>query len=256
VAHSSGKSLYLLISLSLFALLTAVPATGAVVFGTNAILDGNGGELYIPFSPAASGVLGDGGTVGLVSDSVTLSDSGSSAGFVKFLLTFNLSSALGPGETVDPNTAVLQIDLFDIDFIPDVYSSMTLTEMFSVSYLADAGDTPPVAFDLTLNEGNYGNYRPDGFGATSNVGATYYLSLKDDLLVTAAEFDNLNADKEFALWIQFDLTIEHTGAGTNTYINSSEQFDSGNIAFVAAPEPATLVLLAVGACGVLLRRRR
>ena len=231
----------------------------AAIFGTNPVLDANCGGLFIPLKPSTSGVLGASGTVGLVSDTVTLyADDAVSQGYVEFALSFDLSSMLvNPGEVVDPDTAMLSLVFDDFDFAPDVYSYFVLQEEVELSYLANAGASTPGTPDLVLDGTNYGSYCTQGWVSTDNVERTYTLSLKDDLGVTQAEFDAMSADKEFALHVQCNGILTHTRyrCDGDSISNSSEQIEV-SMEFLPIPEPGTALVVVLGGLAVLVRRRR
>lgn len=222
---------------------------GKSLAGTNALLAGNGDDLYIPFTPENSGTLGDlrpdGQPIGLTADTATLTDDDTSTGSVSYIYTFDNGSPFLPDYYFDPATGELVLLFNDIDFkptlFPDIFGGgldLTFKETLALTFLANASDTPgPV--DLVLDETNYGNYRADGFGETNNVTAEYRLHLRDDLGVTQAEFDDLNADGEFAFYVTFSViltTVDLDPGATNTTTVSN------------SPESMTDAFVAEGSC--------
>ncbi|MCK4602749.1 MAG: hypothetical protein KAU28_09800, partial [Phycisphaerae bacterium] len=200
---SSGKRLIPVgLSIAVAVLWLATPVFGASITGTNPVLTASGGSLFIPLTPAASGTLATGGP-GWSSDSATVSGvGGTSSGFVSFVLSFDLSSELGPGEIVEPITSNLVLTFDDMDFKPDPIGPTLLQEIMALTFLRDATDAPG-AVDLVMNNLNYGLYRPDGFGETDNTTVSYLLNMLLDLGLSNADFDDMNADKEFGLYVTF-----------------------------------------------------
>ncbi len=232
----------------------ASPATG-----TNPHIPADG-KIYIPLTPATSGMLGV-GTIGLVGDSVTLSGIGDTTeGWVSFEMSFDVSAEVDPaGE--DIVSAIFQVRFRDLDLNPVVTSSMKYQEFLAISFVQDAGGPMPLVPDLILDETNYGLYRGDGFGPTNNVTVLYEFEENrfgtGPLGVTGAEFDNLQADGEFGLWVTLSSKMEHLRERTDTFRNTSETIQENDFVFVQEiPEPGTIVLLASGAAVALLRRRR
>jgi len=241
-------------AIALAAFWLASPALGDSVVGTNSVLTPAGGNVYIPLTPGASGVLGVAG-VGLSSDTANLTGVGdTSAGFVSFVLAFDISGHLGPGEFIDPIQADLTLTFGDMDFKPASIGPATLQETMSLTFLRDATDAPG-AVDLLVDNTNYGSYRPDGFGETNNTTASYLVNLMLDLGVSGPDFADINTDKEFGLLVTLASNLTMNQAGSTSITNTTE--NSGNsFGFVAIPEPATVALLGLGGVVALLRRRR
>lgn len=266
-------------SLVAYALVTAVlvvPAAHAAplpdynVEGFNSHLDGTGGNLFVPLIDATSGILGElipgeSRVVGLDSEMTTLSGIGDTAeGWVEFLLQFNLG---GSEVDIDPQSIELNLFLEDVDFKPVLYGTKGVhTEWLDLTFLLDADDidtlppgTPP---DFTLHTGNFGFYRQDvdpgltGFDMpTNNATAHYLLSLMGDLGVTQADFDNdIDEDHEFALLVRLTSHVESLTNRSWSFRNTDEEI--GTDLFFVAPEPGTLILLAIGGALLCIRRKR
>ena len=238
-------------------------ANAADVIGTNAVLDANGGDLYIPLKPSTSGNLGDsipgppaGDMVGLQSDSLTLySDHATSSGFVSFVLSFDLSGELQPGEVMCCDTEALVLEFEDIDFKPYDIGWFNFRETLELTLLRDAGDVPgPV--DLTIDDTNYGLYC-GGFVETNNQTVTYTLGLKNDLGLTAADCQDINEDKEFGLLVTFRTQIEHLRANCcgDTIRNTPEAL-ANSFSVCAIPEPATFLIALAGVLLAIMRKRK
>jgi|GEM_PF-5039375 len=205
--------------------------------GINAMLDANGDDLFIPFTPENSGTLGDtrpdGKGIGLASDSATLTDDDATSGSVSYVYSFSNGSPFLPNYYFDPVTGEFVLTFNDIDFKPVSLLNfggsgldILFQETVAITFLANASDTPgPV--DILMDQSNYGNYRPDGFGETNNVTVEYRVNLQNDLGVTPAEFDSFNADGEFGLYVTFSVIIASTdldpgSTNTATLTNSAE----------------------------------
>jgi len=259
---STTKGLVAAGIVALAALGLAGTAVGDLVLGTNTVLDANSHEFYIPLQPATSGKLGDplggGDYVGLQPDTVTLyADGETTSGDVWFILDFDISASLGPGEVVNPDTATLWLAFRDIDFKADVYgSTAVLLESLELTYLPDASAVPgPV--DLAIDDTNYGNYATGGFVETDNEFVTYSIHLRDDLGLDAADFAGINDDGQFAILFEFTSLLEHTRSSCygDRLTNTDEQA-WGKVKFCAIPEPGSLALLGAGGAVLLLRRRK
>jgi len=252
----------LLALVATIAVLAAGPVSAAV--GTNDVLDNEmGGQLYIPLKPSASGVLGDpigGGPdrVGMQADSVFMSIlTPSSSGYVTFELVFDISADLGLLPNIDQNSANLLMTFDDLDFKTDVSPKFTLNEVLTMEFRADPGG-PTSGTPLTIDETNYHVYSgmPPGH-ETNNVTVTYEINLKNDLGISDSDFADMETDKEFAVLVTLNSHIQHTGTWCNfgCVTNTPESIDS-QFTVVGVPEPATMGLLAIGAIGLIRRRRR
>jgi hypothetical protein len=243
-------------------LAVSTPAGAMPALGTNAVLDGNGGDLYIPLKPSTSGELGDplggGDYVGLQSDSVTLSAfNPNSSGYVEFELIFDLTVDLGVFPSMDRDSTALMLTFDDIDFKTDVYSNYTLNEILSIEFRDDPNG-PSSGTTLVMDDTNYWNY--SGMApnhATDNVTVTYEINLKDDLGIGEADFLDMEGDKDFALWVRFSSDLHYTGGylGCASVNNTSEAMNN-RFTLVGVPEPATVTtLIGLGAVGLLRRKR-
>lgn len=246
----------------LAALGLAGTAAGDQVIGTNTVLDANSNTFYIALQPATSGELGDplggGDFVGLQPDTVTLyGDGETTSGDVWFILDFDISALLGPGQVVDENTATLELELRDIDFKADVYAPVAvLLESLELTFLPDVAAVPgPV--DLMIDETNYGLYATGGFVETDNAFVTYSLHLRDDLGLDAADFAGINDDGKFGMVLDFSSLLEHTRSNCcGDRLRNTSEGVWNSFQFNAIPEPGSLVLLGSGGAVLLLRRRK
>lgn len=246
-------------------LLAAASAASAdTICGTNPDLPPSG-SLYIPLKPSSSGVLGD-GNVGKVSDSVTLWDNDASSGYVDVRLSYDLSGILGDDlvlDTAGPMT--LGFTFEDIDFKPvvDVHNSLrvTFSESIQFAYLRDASDTPG-PFGLTMDDANYLTFKTNPGTETNNTTATYEIDLRSVLGVDAADIDDINADKEFGLYVRLrsDLLSEDLWplwCNSSTRTNTPESIGGCfEVSVQPVPEPATMAVLSLGGVLIAVRRRR
>ena len=238
-------------------------ASGDQVIGTNTVLDGNSNDFYIALQPGTGGVFGDalggGDFVGLQPDTVTLfGDGETTGGAISFILDFDISGSLGPGQVVDEETATLWLRFDDIDFKADVYgTTAVLLEMLDLTFLPDAGAVPG-AVDLTIDATNYGLYSNGVFVETDNEYVMYNLHLRDDLGLGAADFAGINDDGKFAMLFEFSSLLEHTRSsffGGDSFTNTPEGMRS-KVYFEAVPEPGGFMLLGSGILLLLRRRKR
>lgn len=253
-----------LTTVSIAMLLAVAPAaSAATISGTNPDLP-PGSDLYIPLKSSSSGVLGD-GNVGKVSDSVTLYDDDASGGYVDVRLTYDLSGILGGGVLDAAGPMTLSFTFEDIDFKPvvDVHNSLrvTFSESIRFAYLRDASDTPG-AFSLTMDDANYLTFKTNPGTETNNTTATYEIDLRSALGVDAADIDDINADKEFGLYVrlQSDLVSEDLWtlwSNSSTRVNTPESIGGRfEVSVQPVPEPATMAVLSLGGALVAVRRRR
>ncbi len=230
--------------------------------GSNTILDANGGSLYIPQLPGTSGNLGDplggGLRVGLDRDSVTLSKGQISEGWVSFVLTFTIGYQPTAVESVI--SGILEITLQDLDFKPVDSVGRNFRETMELTFLQDATDAPG-AVDLLIDSSNYGSFGDFAVGdtvkQTNDRRTTYSMDLATHLNVTPADFADMKTDLEFGILMTVRSRTERTASGGRKYNNTLEKLNediAGLIVF--GPEPVSAALLAVGALGLIRRRRR
>lgn len=235
------------------------------MIGTNSVLDATGGSIYIPYSPLTSGVLGDsvggGKFAGLQAEDITLKSGVTVGGSVTFKLVFDLSGEFGPLEVLDRATAGVVLNLYDIDFKPMMWGSGLKTESWEtmqISFLRDATDSGHNGPSVTLDANTYGAYRDDGLidGPTDKVTVRYELFFLDDLGLSQEDFDNIDADMEFALYVTLSCFNKRHGGSSVTIRNTPELLGhSFEFNKIILPEPATMALLAGGALALLRRRR-
>jgi len=230
------------------------------VQGTNSILDGNGGSLYIPQMPGTSGELGDplpgsSNRVGLDKDAINVSQGDVSQGWVRFILTYNIPYQPTADEWIEGG--VLELTLNDLDFNPVDAIGRNFRESMELTFLLNATDTPgPV--DITLDSNNYHVFSDlDPGDATDGRRTVYSLDLGTDLGVTKPDFEAMETDLEFGILMTVRSRTERIAPGGRKYNNTLEKLNENIAALVInGPEPVTGVLLAVGALGMLRRRRR
>ncbi len=254
-----GQSL--VISMLLLALCLASPA-GAGPIGFNPILDASGGDIYFPVGLGASGTLGGawpsdpGKTVGVDADKVWLTGAGSTTtGNVSFELVFDLTGAFDPGEFVDPDQAQMELTLFDLDLKPVVVSGLfDYRETLTMSFRNNPGG-PNVGTPLTLDESN-----SDAFGGppvTNQEWASYTVPMKSSFGLQDADLEAINFNNpQFALWVTVGTDTEHIVSGKHWISKTDPENLAQGFEFGIAPEPGMLALLAIGALGVLGKRRR
>ena len=260
------RHLNVLGALLLAAAAPAIVAHAEVITGSNATLDDNGGRLYIPLTPSASGTLGEDG-VGLSPDTVTLVGGDSAGGWVDFALSFDVADAMG-GEAVDPTQPLsLTLTFRDIDFRPVVSASgglrRTYRESLEMAFLRDAADDPG-AGAITIDHTNYMTYRLTPGSRTDDRTCVYSLDLTADLGVTQADIDAMNADGEFGLYVRLASYVESYGRGRgrprSVTLHSGPEDLGGSFQVIASgspvPEPAALGVLALGGIALIARRRR
>jgi len=254
---SSCGTVFVVCAVVLIAGVLATQATASIV-GTNAVLDANDWQFYIPLESSTSGVLGDplngNKLVGLQQDHVTFNHNKTqSSGYVSMLLTFDLSSVLAEGQQLDPNSTALALAFEDLDFKPVTASGLTFRESLDLSFLPDAEDPATTEVDLTLDQSNYGLFRDDGFGETNDASSTYTFNLSGDLGVNQTEFADINADKEFGVLLTFHSHLAYAGHRAEQFRNDPEPI-AASLQLATVPEPAVLVLLLAGATSWMMRR--
>jgi len=232
----------------------SAPVAADVITGENADLDAAGGVFYIPFLLGSSGSLGVGG-VGQDPDFAELTGLGSSTtGEISFVLNFDLSQTVPPGDVVEPESLNLSLNFDDMDFLADIIGPTTLVEALGLTYLQDADDVPG-PMDLVIDETNYMAYRATGGTDTDDAAATYLLNLVFDLGLTQDDLDELNEDLNFALQVTFGSVLTMQQDGSVIINNTSETLET-SLSYNVIPEPASALLLVSGSVLVLLRRRR
>ncbi len=237
--------------IAVIVLFLATAAQADIVNGGNTVLDQEG-LIYIPLTPATSGVLGDGGTVGLIPDNVTLDPGAATTGSVSFEVSFYVGDQMEYGEWVGLGS-VLSLDLSDVDFkTQNIGPSLLYTETLSMTFL-DPEDTAHGG--ITLNEANYGNYC-GGFFETNEQALTYEIELGSGFGMTEDDAKAVSQyQDEVRLLCTFSATLTNVGTRRQSVKNTSEDLiTSMNIQ--VAPEPATLALLMVGGSVLTLRRKR
>jgi len=242
-------------ALSVSALSPEARADVLSVPGTNPQCASTGGSIYIPYTPGASGVLGVNG-VGLSRDAAHLNGVPTSSGYVQMMCRYDWSQS---GLQLIPPTVSLSYTFGDLDFLPDAIGDGTLVEHLTLAFTRDADVMPGSgAPTLALNGGNYMAYRTSPAGtATDDTTASYVVNMLAELGVTQADFDAINADREFGVLMTLSATVTKTGSEPTTIYNTQEDVCCGLLTGNAlVPEPASGVLLAAGLGGILFRRRR
>ena len=246
----------------LFLVASAGTALASPAEGTNPNLPASG-EIFIPLAPASSGVLGDplggGDLVGLQVDSMTVSGIvAAPEGDVSFELAFDISADIDPLNPI-VNNGVLFLTFRDLDFKRVVANTLEYTERLELRFAADAGDPLPIAPDLVLHEGNYGDYADPHVippAETNETLQTYMLDMRLDLGVTNAEWADITTDNDFIVELTLISHVDHTRVASNTYGNTPESVFANDFTFIGVPEPATLMVLALGSAFLMPRRRR
>jgi hypothetical protein len=242
--------------LATIAFLVAVGTAGAAVSGENTILDQRDGRIFIPLRDRTSGDLADG--FGTSANQVIFGPPGQrTAGRVSFALGFDLTSEFPEGFFVDPaGTSLLVITLTDLDFRPVNVSGVRYSETLALSFMPDADGEPPETPDLVIDADNYGNFTV-GFVRTNRTTLEYTINLQQDLGLTQADFDAMNADKEFGLHVTLGSEAINLLPGPRLYRSQAETIRGGDfVGFGAIPEPATLGLFVPGVLLLARRRRR
>lgn len=247
------------------ALLVLVMLSGAAsasfITGTNPILDSPGvdGNIFIPLQLATSGVLGDalggGKFVGLDRDTLVLDRGSSATGYVEFMLIFNLSGEIPDGMSAEPGSVAILLAFGDLDFVPVVIGkNIEYHETLELGFMADANGPIPITPDLIIDESNYDTFPGPPDFPTNQEDVVYEIMLQSHLGVTDLEFENINSDHEFALYVW--LRTEHYNNGSRKTLTNTSESINNSFSFVAAPEPGVLMLMLTGSVGMLIRKRR
>jgi hypothetical protein len=227
------------------------------------VLDQMAGEFHIPFSPDASGVLGDpmpwGGRVGTEEGSVSLGPAGpASEGSVVMDLHFDTSGAPWLSRAAVQGSAMLLLTLWDVDFRLVASDNYELAEALDVSFLPSA-DGVAAGQVLTLDADTYD--RPEfsaGMPGLETDGrlVTYELSLARDFGLPGGELADALADNEFSLRLAFSSRLTYTGTdGQAAAVRDGAERVSALLTAVYVPEPSVLLMLA-GALAMAGRRGR
>lgn len=225
----------------------------APITGTNSVLSGLGGKVYVPMQNSTSGTLSPTNSP----DTITLGYTFSTMkGSVSLVYGFNLSSVLGSGKSVDPANSQLFLTFSDLNFQTETRNTFFgYTETLGLTFLKDGTMSVPVTPGLLIDSTNYGSYRPDGFGSTANTTVTYAFTLAQ-LGVTADDLTNVNADKEFGLGLTIKSAITHSRNGADSLTQTQESVGPANFTLVVLPEPATMSLLSLGGLALIKRRKQ
>ena len=219
------------------------------------------GQIYIPLQSSYSGTLGaplgGGRYVGFQSDSTTLSWlHPTSSGFVTFEILFDLSDYLPAGTSLDRSSASLELVFDDMDFKPVLSSGVSFREELTLNFLRDAGGSASGAA-VELDETNYHLYSGEAPGhETNNRQVAYGISFVDDLGLSDADFADIETDGAFALRVTMSSHLAYRGMFLPEWVSNSPEAIGHSFTVVGIPEPGTLMLLACGATGALLRRTR
>ncbi len=247
------------------ALVMCAPALANPAVGTNPFLpsDGSAGNIYIPMQLSTSGILGDvrpdSKQVGLASDSVVLSGLGDLAGgWVDLELAFDITADRAP-DFFPLLGGTFQLTFRDLDFLEAGTSAFSFSEWVEISYLLNPGDANSVGNTVRIDGSNYTNYifNPDPSNptpATNGRTLQYEIDMKGDLGLGDAELAELSQDNTFGLMLRFGTELEHLRVANNPVRNTSESISSNDFVLNVAPEPTTLVMLAMGSLALLRRR--
>jgi len=225
---------------------------GDIVYGSNGLLPANG-SIYIPITPESSGILGDGGTVGLKADKATLTGHGdSSEGSVAFIVTFPIS--LEEGTWMSPIGSTLALRFVDLDFIPMAVGKFLYSEQLALQFLDPAMN--PIGNLLVMDDSNYDDHLTAPVAKTDKTVCNYEFSLFTDFGLTEAQGKQISQNQSvIRLLATFGGRVEYAGYGSGTVFNTVENLQESAMVLAVA-EPATLALLTVGGVGLLARRRR
>jgi hypothetical protein len=113
-----------------------------------------------------------------------------------------------------------------------------------------------------MDDSNYLTYKTNPGTETNNTTATYEIDLRSVLGVDAADLADINADKEFGLYVRLrsDLVSEDLWpywSNSTTRTNTPESIGGCfEVSVQPVPEPATMAVLALGGTLIAVRRRR
>ncbi len=248
------------------AMAMCAPALANPAVGTNPFLpsDGSMADIYIPLQLSTSGVLGDligGGPdqVGLDPDSLIVSGANpTTSGDVAFELAFDLTGEIAQGQVITAGTIFLTFR--DLDLLQVSSSVMNYQETLTVVLLKDSGDDANGAPSVTIDDTNLNSFLPAPTSQTDETTLTYEIDIINAFFggnpaAAAAFFADLNADENFALELTMESEFEYLKSAKRTLNNSAEQISTQDFAFFAVPEPATLMMLAMGSVALLRRRK-